>query len=98
MLFLDEFPLFGTDIIDSLRQPLEHGEVTIARGDEVATFPARTMVVLACNPCPCGDYSSDVRDSRCTCAEVKRRNYRARLSGPVTDRIDIVRHVVAVRP
>ena len=98
VLFLDEFPLFGSDIIDSLRQPLEHGEVTIARGEEVATFPARTMVVLACNPCPCGEYSVDVRASRCTCAEVKRRNYRARLSGPITDRIDIVRHVVAVRP
>jgi len=98
VLFMDEFPLFGLDIIESLRQPLEHGEVTIARGDEVATFPARTMVVLACNPCPCGEYSADVRVSRCTCAEVKRRNYRSRISGPVTDRIDIVRHIVAVRP
>ena len=98
VLFLDEFPLFGTDIIDALRQPLESGEVTIARGEEVATFPARTMVVLACNPCPCGDYSSDPRVSRCTCAEVRRRNYRARMSGPVTDRIDIVRHIVPVRP
>ncbi len=98
VLFLDEFPLFGSDIIDSLRQPLEQGEVTIARGEEVATFPARTMVVLACNPCPCGDYAVDVRVSRCTCAEVKRRNYRARISGPVADRIDITRHVVAVRP
>ena len=56
VLFLDEFPLFSLDIIDALRQPLESGEVTIARGEEVATFPARTMVVLACNPCPCGDY------------------------------------------
>ena len=97
-LFLDEFPLFGTDIIDSLRQPLEHGEVTIARGDEVATFPARSIVVLACNPCPCGEFSADARLSRCTCAEVKRRNYRDRMSGPVTDRIDIVRHIVAVKP
>ena len=55
-LFLDEFPLFNADIIEALRQPLESGDVTIARGEESATFPARTMVVIACNPCPCGDY------------------------------------------
>ena len=59
VLFLDEFPLFRTDVIEALRQPLESGEITIARGDESATFPARGMVVLACNPCPCGDYSDD---------------------------------------
>ena len=86
VLFLDEFPLFAADIIDALRQPLEHGEVTIARGDEVATFPARTMVVLAANPCPCGDYHPDARESRCTCSEVRRRSYRDQVSGPVTDR------------
>ena len=98
VLFLDEFPLFSIDIIDALRQPLEHGEVTIARGDEVATFPARTMVVLACNPCPCGDYHSDARESRCTCGEVRRRTYRDRISGPVTDRIDITRHIAPLKP
>ena len=98
VLFLDEFPLFSLDIIDALRQPLEHGEVTIARGDEVATFPARTMVVLACNPCPCGDYHPDARESRCTCSEVRRRSYRDRISGPVTDRVDITRHLTPVRP
>jgi magnesium chelatase family protein len=52
-LFLDEFPLFQSDLIDALREPLESGEITIARGDETATFPARAMFVLACNPCPC---------------------------------------------
>ncbi|WP_238993513.1 YifB family Mg chelatase-like AAA ATPase [Nocardioides caldifontis] len=98
VLFLDEFPLFGVDLIDALRQPLENGEVTIARGDEVATFPARTTVVLAANPCPCGDYHPDVRESRCTCSEVRRRSYRDRVSGPVTDRIDVVRHLSPVRP
>ncbi len=97
VLFLDEFPLFGSDIIDALGQPLENGEVTIARGDEVATFPARTMVVLAANPCPCGDYHPDARASRCTCTEVRRRSYRDRISAPVTDRIDITRHLVPVR-
>jgi magnesium chelatase family protein len=98
VLFLDEFPLFTSDIIESLRQPLEHGEVTIARGDEVATFPARTMVVLASNPCPCGDYHPDVRESRCICSEVRRRSYREKISGPVTDRIDITRHIAPLKP
>ncbi len=98
VLFLDEFPLFNLDIIDALRQPLESGEVTIARGEEVATFPARALVVLAANPCPCGDYHPDARLSRCSCSEVRRRQYRARVSGPVEDRIDIRRHVQAVRP
>ncbi|HYO40809.1 MAG TPA: ATP-binding protein, partial [Nocardioidaceae bacterium] len=46
-----EFPLFGADIVEALRQPLESGEITIARGEESVTFPARAMVVLACNPC-----------------------------------------------
>jgi len=98
VLFLDEFPLFASDIIDALRQPLESGEVTIARSDEVATFPARSMVVLAANPCPCGDYHPDVRESRCSCTEIRRRTYRDKVSGPVTDRIDITRHISPLRP
>jgi magnesium chelatase family protein len=93
VLFLDEFPLLNTDIIEALRQPLESGEITIARGDETATYPARTMFVLACNPCPCGDYTPSVAESRCTCREVDRREYRRKLSGPAIDRIDITRHV-----
>jgi len=97
-LFMDEFPLFNADIIEALRQPLENGEVTISRGDETTTFPARTMVVIACNPCPCGDYHPSNRDNRCTCTELRRREYRKKLSGPVVDRIDIVRHVEPVPP
>ena len=61
VLLLDEFPLLRTDVIDALRQPLESGEVTIARGDESVTYPARGMVVFAANPCPCGDYRADAR-------------------------------------
>jgi magnesium chelatase family protein len=97
-LFLDEFPLFGADIVESLRQPLESGDVTIARGEQSATFPARTMVVIASNPCPCGDYHPSRRDSRCVCTEVRRREYRKKLSGPVVDRVDITRHVEPVPP
>jgi magnesium chelatase family protein len=92
-LFLDEFPLFQADIIEGLREPLESGEVTITRGEEVATFPARAMFVLACNPCPCGDYHPTNRDNRCDCPEVRRREYRRKISGPIADRIDITRHV-----
>ena len=69
----------------------------IARGEEAATFPARAMFVLACNPCPCGDYHPTNRDNRCTCTEVRRRDYRSKISGPVADRIDITRHVEPVR-
>lgn len=96
-LFLDEFPLFSADIIEALRQPLESGEITIARGEESATFPARSMFVIACNPCPCGDYHPTNRDNRCSCTEVKRREYRKKISGPIADRIDITRHVEPVR-
>lgn len=96
-LFLDEFPLFNADIIDALREPLESGEVTIVRGEEAGTFPARAMFVLACNPCPCGEYHPTNRDNRCECAEVSRRDYRRKISGPIADRIDIVRHVEPLR-
>ena len=97
-LFLDEFPLFQADIIEALRQPLESGEITIARGEETATYPARTMFVIACNPCPCGEYHPAQRDHRCSCTEVRRRDYRKKISGPIADRIDITRHVEPVRP
>ncbi|HEY3531059.1 MAG TPA: YifB family Mg chelatase-like AAA ATPase [Nocardioides sp.] len=94
VLFLDEFPLFRSDVIDALRQPLESGEVTIARGEESATYPARGMVVMACNPCPCGEYSSDLPGNRCTCTQLQRHHYSRKVTGPVHDRIDILRHVL----
>lgn len=93
VLFLDEFPLFRFDVIEALRQPLESGEVTIARGEESATFPARGMVVLAANPCPCGAADTAVGRSRCTCDSVKLRTYESKLNGPLADRVDIVRRV-----
>jgi magnesium chelatase family protein len=94
VLFLDEFPLFRSDVIDALRQPLESGEVTIARGEESATYPARGMVVMACNPCPCGEYSSARPGNQCTCSQQQRHHYSRRVTGPVHDRIDILRHVL----
>jgi magnesium chelatase family protein len=94
VLFLDEFPLFRSDVIDALRQPLESGEVTIARGEESATYPARGMVVMACNPCPCGEYSSSLPGNQCTCTQQQRHHYSRKVTGPVHDRIDILRHVL----
>ncbi len=93
VLFLDEFPLLAVDVIESLRQPLESGEVTIARGEETATFPARAMVVLAANPCPCGDFAPSQGQNRCRCKETHRRDYQRKLSGPLLDRVDIVRNL-----
>ncbi len=86
--------MFRSDVIDALRQPLESGEVTIARGEESATYPARGMVVMACNPCPCGEYSASRPGNQCTCSQQQRHHYQRRVTGPVHDRIDILRHVL----
>jgi magnesium chelatase family protein len=94
VLFLDEFPLFRADVIDALRRPLESGEVTIARGEESATYPARGMVVMACNPCPCGEYSANLPGNQCNCTQLQRHHYARKVTGPVHDRIDILRHVL----
>jgi len=98
VLFLDEFPLFRSDVIDALRQPLESGEVTIARRDEAVTLPAAALLVLASNPCPCGNWRPQARANRCACAERVRRAYQARITGPIADRIDIVRHLQPASP
>ncbi len=97
VLFLDEFPLFPSDVVEALREPLEAGEISISRGDEDATYPARTMFVFACNPCRCGAYHPYSRDHQCSCGELKRREYRSKISGPIADRIDITRFVEPMR-
>ncbi|HET8562046.1 MAG TPA: YifB family Mg chelatase-like AAA ATPase [Marmoricola sp.] len=93
VLFLDEFPFFSSDIIEGLRQPLESGQVSVTRGDEEATYPARAIVVFACNPCRCGEFSGNVSDDQCRCGSAELRRYQNRVSGPVADRVDITRHV-----
>lgn len=98
VLFLDEFPLFRADLIEALRQPLESSEITIARREESVTLPARALVVLASNPCPCGNWTAHAGTNRCRCLDRVRRVYEARMSGPIVDRIDIVRHVRAMSP
>jgi magnesium chelatase family protein len=97
VLFLDEFPLFRSDVIDALRQPLESGDINVARADDSAVLPARGMVVLAANPCPCGNYHPSVTLSQCTCRENQRRDYRRKVEGPMIDRIDITRHLTPVQ-
>ena len=87
MLFLDELPEFRRNVLDTLRQPLEDGIVTIARAQMTVTYPARMMLVAAMNPCPCGYFSDPTRECQCT-IEVRRR-YRNRISGPLYDRIDL---------
>lgn len=98
VLFLDEFPLFRSDVIEALRQPLENGDITIARRDESITLPAGGMLVVASNPCPCGNWTANARTNRCTCPETVRRRYQSRLSGPIADRIDVLRHVRPASP
>jgi magnesium chelatase family protein len=86
-LFLDEAPEFDRDVLDALRQPLESGEVVIARSGVTARFPARFTLILAANPCPCARTSA--AGSTCTCTPLARRRYLARLSGPLLDRVDV---------
>ncbi|MEZ6194458.1 MAG: YifB family Mg chelatase-like AAA ATPase [Planctomycetota bacterium] len=87
VLFLDELPEFGAEALEVLRQPLEEGEVTIARSREVRRFPADFALVAAMNPCPCG-YAGEERE-RCRCTPPQVARYRGRVSGPLMDRIDI---------
>jgi magnesium chelatase family protein len=87
VLFIDEAPECARGVLDSLRQPLESGNVTISRAVGSVTYPARFMLVLAANPCPCGRFSG--RGRSCTCTQLAIRRYLQRLSGPLLDRIDI---------
>jgi magnesium chelatase family protein len=87
VLFIDEAPECGVGILDSLRQPLESGEITIARSIGNLTFPAQFLLVLAANPCPCGKFSG--RGRNCTCTSQQVRRYLGKLSGPLLDRIDL---------
>lgn len=87
VLFLDELPEFRRSALEVLRQPLEDGQVTVSRAAAKVTLPARLMLVAAMNPCPCGHLGD--RQRECRCSQMQVRKYRAKISGPLLDRIDI---------
>lgn len=87
VLFLDESPEFKRGVLEGLRQPLEDGHVTLTRASGSLKYPARFMLIAAMNPCPCGYYGDRSRPCVCTVTQIRR--YRAKLSGPLLDRLDI---------
>ena len=87
VLFLDELPEFPHSVLESIRQPMEDGVVTVSRAQGTVTFPANFMMVAAMNPCPCGFYGDPTK--HCTCSPSTVTRYQHRISGPLLDRIDI---------
>ncbi len=96
VLFLDELPEFDRATLEALRQPLEDGQVSIARVGRAAVFPSRFQLIAAMNPCPCGHAGEG--DGRCRCPSAAVDRYAGRISGPLRDRIDLWVHMPRVRP
>jgi magnesium chelatase family protein len=92
VLFLDEAPEYRPGVLNALREPLENGEIRLARASGSVCFPARFQLVLAANPCPCGERGGD-----CLCSPLVRRRYLGRLSGPLLDRVDLQLDLLPVR-
>lgn len=91
ILFLDEFPEFHRDVLESLRQPIESGTMTVARAKGSVEYPAHFMLVAAANPCPCGYFGDKERECNCNTGSIIR--YQRKISGPIADRIDLHVHV-----
>ena len=87
VLFLDEFPEYSRNLIETLRQPLEDGYITVARANQTITYPSSFTLIASMNPCPCGNFGS--KDRECTCTPTQIHKYLSKLSGPIMDRIDI---------
>lgn len=94
VLFMDELPEFNRQVLESLRQPLEDGQVTVSRAQSTLTFPAEVILLAAHNPCPCGYYQSTQKE--CSCTPTQINHYQKKLSGPLLDRIDLHVEVPAV--
>ncbi len=95
VLFLDEFPEFDRKVLETLRQPLENGEITISRASGSVSYPCNIMLAAAMNPCPCGNYGAEGKV--CTCSKNQVVNYLGKISRPVLDRIDIQVEVPTVK-
>ncbi len=95
VLFLDELPEFKKNALEALRQPLEEGNITITRSLVTASFPAKFMLIAAMNPCPCGYFGDRIRTCRCSPQQI--RQYQAKISGPLLDRIDLHIEVPSVK-
>ena len=89
VLFLDEMPEYNKKTLETLRQPLEDGVVSVTRVARTIEYPARFMLVASMNPCPCGNYGSRDPNKPCTCSIQERRRYQNKISGPLLDRIDL---------
>ena len=89
VLFLDEMPEYNKKTLETLRQPIEDGVVTVSRVARTIEYPARFMLVASMNPCPCGNYGSRDPNKPCTCTLLERRKYQSKISGPLLDRIDL---------
>ncbi|MFQ5952106.1 MAG: YifB family Mg chelatase-like AAA ATPase [Candidatus Omnitrophota bacterium] len=87
VLFLDELPEFRRDVLETLRQPMESGEITITRTEKSLRYPSRFILIAAMNPCPCGYFTDSHRKCRCSPHQIQR--YLSKISGPLLDRIDI---------
>jgi len=87
ILFLDELPEFSRQALESLRQPLEEGRVTIARAEDTITYPAKFILIAAMNPCPCGWLGDSIKECNCSASNIIK--YKRKVSGPLLDRIDL---------
>lgn len=87
VLYLDEFPEYSRQLIETLRQPLEDGTITVARANQTVTYPSSFTLIASMNPCPCGNYGAKGRECKCSPAQIHK--YLAKISGPIMDRIDI---------
>jgi magnesium chelatase family protein len=95
VLFLDEAPEFPASVLETLRTPLEAGEIVLGRSEAQVRYPARFQLVMAANPCPCGNAATP--GAACACTPIMIRRYAARLSGPILDRVDLHQHILPQR-